>query len=82
MGKTNTRINKLESRIRKLETESKRNNDLHIIQLLQEINSPFSKKPRYRYSYDEISEMTGRSTGYISNLAQKYQLSRRNISSV
>lgn len=80
MGKISSRMNKLEQKILKLEAENKKNNDLHIIQFLLEINSPITKNPRYRYTYEEISELTGRSTGYIYNLAQKHGLTRRNLS--
>ena len=80
MGKTSSRINKLEQRVSKLETGYQRITDTQIIQSLRESNSPYSNKPRY--TYEEISSMTGRSTGYISNLAQKNGLSRRNLKSV
>lgn len=80
MGRTSTRMNKLEQRVVKIENEHKRLIDTQIVQLLQERNSPFSDKPRY--TYDEISEMTGRSTGYISKLAQKHGLSRRNLTAL
>jgi hypothetical protein len=45
--------------------------------MLKETNSPYSDKPRY--SYEEISSATGRSTGYISNVAKENGLSRRNL---
>jgi len=80
LGKTSSRINKLEQRVSKLETGYQRITDTQIIQSLRESNSPYSNKPRY--TYEEISSMTGRSTGYISNLAQKNGLSRRNLKSV
>jgi hypothetical protein len=76
MGKISTRMNKLEQRMSKLEKDQQNITKTQIIQLLSESNSPFSNKPRY--TYDEISTITGRSTGYVSNLAQKQGLSRRN----
>lgn len=54
--------------------------DDRIIQMLKETNSPYSDKPRY--SYDEISAASSRSTGHISNLAKENGLSRRNLKSV
>ena len=79
MGKISSRMNKLEERMSKVEADNKKNIDLHIIQLLQERNSPITKNPRYRYTYQEISEMTSRSTGYISKIANRFGLSRRNF---
>jgi hypothetical protein len=94
MGRTSSRINDLERRVAKLEENEGKNTreikdikrqvelltDDRIIQMLQEVNSPYSDKPRY--SYDEISAASGRSTGYISNLAKDNGLSRRNLKSV
>lgn len=54
--------------------------DSRIIQMLQEKNSRHSDKPRY--SYEEISAETGRSTGYISTLAKENGLSRRTLKPV
>ena len=94
MGKTSSKINDLQRRVAKLEENDQRKTreikdiksqvdlltDDRIIQMLQETNSPYSDKPRY--SYDEISAASGRSTGYISNLAKEHGLSRRNLKSV
>lgn len=51
--------------------------DAKIIDMLQETNSTYSSRPRY--SYEEISNATGKSTGYISNIAKENGLSRRAI---
>lgn len=94
MGRTSARINNLEGRTAKVEQEIiklKRDKeemreqvnlltDSKIIDMLQETNSPYSDKPRY--SYGEISAATGRSTGYISNLAHEKGLGRRSVRSV
>ena len=91
MGRTSAKINRLEGRTAKVEQEIiklKRDKeemreqvnlltDGRIIEMLQETNSPYSNKPRY--TYDEISAAANRSKGYISNLAQKNGLGRRNI---
>lgn len=94
VGRTSSKINDLQRRVAQLEESDhrktreikdiKRQVDLltddRIIQMLQETNSPYSDKPRY--SYDEISSASGRSTGYISNLAKDNGLSRRNLKSI
>lgn len=94
MGKTSSKINALEKRVAQLEGNDHRREreyknlknqvdlltDNDIIQMLQEVNSVYSNKPRY--SYEEISQATGRSTSYISSLAKEHGLSRRNIKSV
>lgn len=91
MGRTNSKINDLQRRVAQLEESEQRTTremkdlkrqvdlltDSQIIQMLQETNSPYSNKPRF--SYSEIAEASGRSTGYISNLAKDNGLSRRNL---
>ena len=88
MGRTSIRINDLERKVSSLELEIQKQGkelkthkqlltDSRIIQMLQEKNSPHSNRPRY--TYEEISAETGRSTGYISNLARENGLSRRNF---
>ncbi|MCY9667937.1 hypothetical protein M5X11_23945 [Paenibacillus alginolyticus] len=93
MGRTNSEINDLKRRVAFLEKEngnrvreikdSKSQIDLltdsRIIEMLQE-TSPYNHKPRY--SYDEISIATGRSTGYISNKAKDAGLQRKHIKPV
>ncbi|MEB9503159.1 hypothetical protein P4J13_04110 [Bacillus anthracis] len=94
MGRTSIKINDLQRRVSQLEMDSQRQQkqlkeqkyqielltDSRIIQMLEEKNSRHSNKPRY--SYEEISAETGRSVGYISNLAKENGLSRRNLKSV
>ncbi|MGG0591512.1 hypothetical protein SAMN04487776_103129 [Priestia megaterium] len=89
MGRTSIKVNDLQRRVSRLEMESQKQQkqlkeqkqqielltDSRIIQMLQERNTRHSAKPRY--SYDEISAETGRSTGYISNLAKENGLSRK-----
>jgi t-SNARE complex subunit (syntaxin) len=80
MGKTSSKINKIEAKVAKLEKEVNRVSDNQILILLQESNSPYTQKPRY--TYEEISNISGKSTGHISNLAKKHGLSRRNLNLV
>lgn len=94
MGRISIKINELQRRVSKLEENDQRKTreikdlkqqvdvitDGKIIDMLQTSNSPYSSKPRY--SDDEISLATGRSTGYISNLAKDIGLSRRNLKSI
>lgn len=91
MTKTGNDIKTLKNKVAKLQCENelrkkeiKENSnqlnlitDSTIVKMLQETNSPYSDKQRF--SYDEISNATGRSTGYISNMARDNNLSRRNI---
>lgn len=94
MGRISSNINDLKKRVAKLEEKVEKKDrefkdlkaqvdlltDDRILQMIQETNTPFSNKPRY--SYDEIATASGRSTGYISNLAKEHGLSRRNIKAV
>lgn len=94
MGRTSSKINDLQKRVAELEMITQKHDkdlknnkdqidrltDSRIIEMLQVKNSIHSDKPRY--SYEEISGETGRSTGYISNIARDNGLSRRNLKSV
>lgn len=68
-------ILKHEQEIKKLKEQYESLSDDRILRMLEEKNSTYSDKPRYTYS--EIVAASGRSVGYISNLAAEHGLSRR-----
>lgn len=74
----NDRATRREIKENKEQIKNLQRND--IIQLLQEMNSPYSQ--RYRYTYDEIADQLEVSKGTVANIAKEENLSRRSLKSI
>lgn len=59
-----------------VKAQFKQVNTREVIRLLQKKNSPYSDK--FRYTYEEISNMIGISTTEVANIAKDEGLARRN----